>query len=111
MQVDELNVAEERKRLGRLIALMPQGERRAQFEAQLAKLNAAPSAVVEAELDVLRRQRDAKLAEWKWMFDQLETMNQNTPEFDARFAEWQKVNEEYKRLDDLYYQRMARLNP
>ncbi len=111
MEVQEFTVTDERKQLARLIALMPSGERRAQFEAQLARLNVAPSAMVEVELDRLREQRDAKLAEWNQLFDQLEPMDQNTAEFDVLFVEWWKINEEYKRLDDLYYQRMARLNP
>jgi hypothetical protein len=111
MEVQEFTATDEQKQLERLIALMPSGERRAQFQAQLARLNAAPSAVVEVELDRLCEQRDARLTEWNWICDRLEALDQNTPEFDMLFAEWEKVNEAYKRLDDLSYQRMARLNP
>ena len=100
MQIQEHEIMDERKRLERLIALMPIGKWRAQYEAQLIKLNFALPGTRDAHLESLRAQHNEVSAEWNRLFDQLEMMDQNTPEFDSRFAEWEKVDEHYKRLWD-----------
>jgi len=91
---------DECKRLEHLIVLIPAGERRAEFERKLASLNSKPITSGDAVLEELRVQLGFLTAEWHRRFDQLEKMDQNTREFDARFAEWERVDERYKRLCD-----------
>ena len=58
-------------------------------------------------LNDLQMQREAIIAEWNQLFDQLEATDQDSSEFETLFAEWAQIDEAYKRLDDLYYQRLG----
>jgi hypothetical protein len=79
---------------------MPAGGRRAKYERQLPARNSKPTTSVDAALEELHVQLGIVTAEWHRHFDQLAKMDQNTREFDARFAEWERVDERYKRLCD-----------
>jgi hypothetical protein len=100
MQMQEPEIKDERARLERLIALMPTGERRAQYEDQLIALNAAPPVPLASQIAALRVQHDTVSAEWNRLLDQLDALGQDTPAFDALFVEWEKVDAEYRQLCD-----------
>lgn len=100
-QMQAPQITDERNRLERLIALMPVGERRAEYERQLAVLKATSDTSSDSVIKGLRVQLETVTTEWHRLFDQLDAADdQNTPNFDARFAEWEQVDEEYKRLCD-----------
>jgi hypothetical protein len=94
---------ETRQRLERLITLTPPGALQEQYRKQLtALLEPEPDALVQ-----LRTERDRVAERWVKGADFLDELaarvGQDSPEYDRWFAEWEKINVEYKRLDDLYY--------
>jgi len=44
--------------------------------------------------------RDARSVKWNEAFDTLETMKQDSPEYEESFAEWEKVDQEYRQTCD-----------
>ncbi|MBM3130446.1 MAG: hypothetical protein FJ009_17690 [Chloroflexi bacterium] len=44
--------------------------------------------------------RDALSVKWNEAFDTLETMKQDSPEYEESFAEWEKVDQEYRQTCD-----------
>lgn len=100
MQIQETETIDEHQRLERLIALMPIGERRSRLQTQLANLNGALPSAFDSQLALLRTQHDAVCVEWNRLFDQFERMDQQTPEFDTRLAEWEKIDERFRQLCD-----------
>jgi hypothetical protein len=59
-----------------------------------------------ADLHAVRTEQDRWSVRWHKGFDYLEAMQargeSETPEFERLFAEWEKIDVEYKRLEDLY---------
>lgn len=68
--------------------------------AQVAQAAHPADDLRSMDLPSLRARRDALTIEWNVLMDQLQAMNQDTSEFDALFAVWEKVNDEYKRVCD-----------
>jgi len=48
---------------------------------------------VEQILEDLQSQREAIIAQWNQLFDQLEMLNQDSTEFETLFAEWAQIDE------------------
>ena len=83
-------------------------EQEQEVSRNVAQVAQAAQVAQSAEqiLDDLRTRREAIIAQWNHLFDQLEAMNQDSGEFEALFAEWAQIDEAYKRLDDLYHERL-----
>jgi hypothetical protein len=104
---------DERARLARLIELTPPGARRAQYEAELKRLERTRGDNGNGTLAALYAERDRLLARWSKGLEFLENLRerkgQDCQEFDRYFALWEQIDADLRRvLDRIEFAEMTR---